>query len=210
MKASRRCEPVDRLRKLQRDRGGRARALPAPCSRSGSSSSNGSPSSSRHRRPTGVGATTSSRPRGTTSSRSACRSASGVPPWPEIPPSTSTPLWRCGRCAICPTETGSRIDASSSASTSPAAQRLQRHKVPIEQGDTEIARTYPGLLTEDLYITAEAEAFVKWHTGQLAASWAKATPQPPRSTPPGAPGSGEPRRCRQRPRLGNPRVTATR
>ena len=31
---------------------------------------------------------------------------------------------------------------------------------------------YPGL-DEDLYITAEAEAFVKWHAGQL--SWAEAT-----------------------------------
>ena len=31
---------------------------------------------------------------------------------------------------------------------------------------------YPGL-DEDLYITAEAEAFVKWHAGQL--TWAQAT-----------------------------------
>ncbi|HZI46032.1 MAG TPA: hypothetical protein VFD53_12465, partial [Ilumatobacter sp.] len=30
---------------------------------------------------------------------------------------------------------------------------------------------YPGL-DEDLYITAEAEAFVKWHAGQL--TWAEA------------------------------------
>jgi hypothetical protein len=41
----------------------------------------------------------------------------------------------------------------------------------IEAGDTEICKTYPGL-DEDLYITAEAEAFVKWHAGQL--SWAEA------------------------------------
>ena len=34
------------------------------------------------------------------------------------------------------------------------------------------AKTYPGL-DEHLYITAEAEAFVKWHAGQL--SWAEAT-----------------------------------
>ncbi len=33
-------------------------------------------------------------------------------------------------------------------------------------------KTYPGL-DEDLYITAEAEAFVKWHAGQL--TWAQAT-----------------------------------
>jgi DNA-binding HxlR family transcriptional regulator len=42
----------------------------------------------------------------------------------------------------------------------------------IERGDTEICKTYPGL-NEDLYITAEAEAFVKWHAGQL--SWVEAT-----------------------------------
>lgn len=41
----------------------------------------------------------------------------------------------------------------------------------IELGDTEICKKYPGL-DEDLYITAEAEAFVKWHAGQL--SWAQA------------------------------------
>ena len=37
------------------------------------------------------------------------------------PPSTSIPSWRCGRCATCSAETGSRTGASSSASTSPAA-----------------------------------------------------------------------------------------
>ena len=42
----------------------------------------------------------------------------------------------------------------------------------IELGDTEICKTYPGL-DEDLYITAEAEAFVKWHAGQI--TWAEAT-----------------------------------
>jgi hypothetical protein len=42
----------------------------------------------------------------------------------------------------------------------------------IELGDTEICKTCPGL-DEDLYITADAEAFVKWHLGQL--SWAHAT-----------------------------------
>jgi DNA-binding HxlR family transcriptional regulator len=42
----------------------------------------------------------------------------------------------------------------------------------IEHGETEICKTYRGL-DEDLYIKAEAEAFVKWHAGQLA--WAQAT-----------------------------------
>jgi DNA-binding HxlR family transcriptional regulator len=41
----------------------------------------------------------------------------------------------------------------------------------IEHGETEICKEYPGL-DEDLYITAEAEAFVKWHAGQL--TWAAA------------------------------------
>jgi DNA-binding HxlR family transcriptional regulator len=50
--------------------------------------------------------------------------------------------------------------------------RRERYWLLIELGDTEICKTYPGL-DEDLYITAEAEAFVKWHAGQL--SWAQAT-----------------------------------
>jgi DNA-binding HxlR family transcriptional regulator len=49
--------------------------------------------------------------------------------------------------------------------------RSERYWVLIELGDTEICKTYPG--PEDLYITAEAEAFVKWHAGQL--TWADAT-----------------------------------
>jgi hypothetical protein len=50
--------------------------------------------------------------------------------------------------------------------------RRKRYWLLIELGDTEICKTYPGL-DEDLYITAEAEAFVKWHAGQL--TWAQAT-----------------------------------
>jgi DNA-binding HxlR family transcriptional regulator len=50
--------------------------------------------------------------------------------------------------------------------------RRERYWLLIELGDTEICKTYPGF-DEDLYITAEAEAFVKWHAGQLA--WAQAT-----------------------------------
>jgi DNA-binding HxlR family transcriptional regulator len=42
----------------------------------------------------------------------------------------------------------------------------------IEHGDAEICKEHPGF-DEDLFITAEAEAFVKWHAGQL--SWAEAT-----------------------------------
>ncbi|MGH7628044.1 MAG: winged helix-turn-helix transcriptional regulator, partial [Gemmatimonadales bacterium] len=50
--------------------------------------------------------------------------------------------------------------------------RRERYWLLIELGDTEICKTYPGL-DEDLCITAEAEAFVKWHAGQL--TWAQAT-----------------------------------
>jgi hypothetical protein len=50
--------------------------------------------------------------------------------------------------------------------------RPEHYWLLIELGDTEICKTYPGL-NEDLYITAEAEAFVKWHAGQL--TWAQAT-----------------------------------
>ena len=50
--------------------------------------------------------------------------------------------------------------------------RRERYWLLIERGDTEICKTSPGL-DEDLCITAEAEAFVKWHAGQL--TWAQAT-----------------------------------
>jgi hypothetical protein len=50
--------------------------------------------------------------------------------------------------------------------------RHQRYWLLIEFGDTEICKTNPGF-EEDLYITAEAEAFVKWHAGQL--TWSLAT-----------------------------------
>jgi hypothetical protein len=49
--------------------------------------------------------------------------------------------------------------------------RRERYWLLIERGETEICKTYPGL-DEDLYITAEAEAFVKWHAGHL--TWAQA------------------------------------
>jgi DNA-binding HxlR family transcriptional regulator len=49
--------------------------------------------------------------------------------------------------------------------------RRERYWLIIELGDTEICKTYPAH-DEDLSITADAEAFVKWHAGQL--SWAEA------------------------------------
>jgi DNA-binding HxlR family transcriptional regulator len=48
----------------------------------------------------------------------------------------------------------------------------ERYWLLIEHGDTEICKTQPGF-DEDLYVTADAEAFTKWHAGQL--TWADAT-----------------------------------
>jgi DNA-binding HxlR family transcriptional regulator len=52
-----------------------------------------------------------------------------------------------------------------------SGRRPERFWLLVERGDTEICKEYPGF-DEDLCITAEAEAFVKWHAGQLA--WAEA------------------------------------
>jgi DNA-binding HxlR family transcriptional regulator len=49
--------------------------------------------------------------------------------------------------------------------------RVERYWLLIELGDTEICKTNPGV-EEDLCITADAEAFIKWHAGQL--TWAQA------------------------------------
>ncbi|WP_068278299.1 winged helix-turn-helix transcriptional regulator [Aldersonia kunmingensis] len=51
-------------------------------------------------------------------------------------------------------------------------RRPERYWLLIEKDDIEICKEYPGL-DEDLYITAEAEAFVKWHAGQQ--TWIEAT-----------------------------------
>jgi DNA-binding HxlR family transcriptional regulator len=50
--------------------------------------------------------------------------------------------------------------------------RSELYWLLIDHGETEICKKFPGF-DEDLYITAEAEAFVKWHAGQL--TWAAAT-----------------------------------
>jgi DNA-binding HxlR family transcriptional regulator len=49
--------------------------------------------------------------------------------------------------------------------------RRERFWLLIEHGDTEICRTSPGL-DDDLCIRADAEAFIRWHAGQLP--WAQA------------------------------------
>jgi hypothetical protein len=51
-------------------------------------------------------------------------------------------------------------------------KRTERYWLLIEFGEAEICKTYSGV-DEDLYVTADAEAFVLWHAGQL--SWGQAT-----------------------------------
>jgi hypothetical protein len=143
---------------------------PVLCSRSGSSNSNGSVWSSRHPSPAGADTTTSSRPRATISSRSASHSASGVRAGSKSLQRTSTPLSLCGRCATRSAGLPDRRVVIRFDFT--GRPHRERYWLLIELGDTEICKTNPGL-DEDLYITAEAEAFVKWHAGQL--TWAQAT-----------------------------------
>jgi DNA-binding HxlR family transcriptional regulator len=50
--------------------------------------------------------------------------------------------------------------------------RSERYWLLIDRGEAEICKTSPGL-DEDLNITADAEAFVKWHSGHL--TWTQAT-----------------------------------
>ena len=50
--------------------------------------------------------------------------------------------------------------------------RRERYWLLIERGDTEICKRSPGI-DEDVLITADAEAFVKWHAGHL--TWAQVT-----------------------------------
>ena len=110
--------------------------------------------------------------RATTSSRSANRSASRGARWLEIAPEHLDPfvaLWSMSERA--PPRPAPQIDASSSASTSPAARTVSATGYS-SSSEHEICKTDPGF-DEDLYITAEAEAFVKWHAGQL--TWAQAT-----------------------------------
>ena len=77
----------------------------------------------------------------------------------------------CTRAVRLPgsTHTARITDESSFAWTSRVARVTSG--TGCYHGDTEICQEYPGL-DEDLYITADAEAFVKWHAGQ--ASWAAA------------------------------------
>jgi DNA-binding HxlR family transcriptional regulator len=55
----------------------------------------------------------------------------------------------------------------------------ERYWLLIEHRETEICKTYSGL-DEDLYITADAEAFVKWHAGQLLGGSNPRLPDPAR------------------------------
>ena len=107
-----------------------------------------------------------------TCSRSARPSASGELVGSRSPPRTSIRSWRCGRCATRSARTASPTGALSFGSDFTGFRPHERYWLLLEHGEAEICKTYPGL-DEDLFITADAEAFVKWHAGQL--SWAEAT-----------------------------------
>jgi DNA-binding HxlR family transcriptional regulator len=122
-------------------------------------------------KPTGRGRRYHSRPPVVTSSRSVRRSASGAR-WLEIAPEHLDPfvaLWSmCNalrRDRLPDRRVVIRFDFT-------GRQRSEVYWLLIEHGETDICKEYPGL-DEDLYITAEAEAFVKWHAGQL--TWAVGT-----------------------------------
>ena len=156
---------------------------PVPCSQSGSSSSNGSVSSSQHPNRTGAGTTASSRLAGH-DLFTVCRSlGEWGARWLEIAPENLDPfvaLWSmCNalrRDRLPDRRVVIRFDflahRSAAREGGTGRPRRERYWLLIELGDTEICKTYPGL-DEDLYITAEAEAFVKWHAGQL--TWVQAT-----------------------------------
>ena len=145
---------------------------PAPCSPSGSSSSNASASSSRHRRLTGRG----HRYQLTSSGHDLFKVCETLGEWGarwlEIAPENLDPfvaLWSmCNalrRDRLPDQRVVIRLDFT-------GFRPHERYWLLLEHGEAEICKTYAGL-DEDLYITADAEAFVKWHAGQL--SWAEAT-----------------------------------
>jgi hypothetical protein len=50
--------------------------------------------------------------------------------------------------------------------------RRERYWLLLERGEAEICKTSPGP-DDDVEVTADADAFVRWHAGQL--TWAQAT-----------------------------------
>ena len=67
----------------------------------------------------------------------------------------------------------------------------ERYWLLLEHGEAEICKTYPGL-DEDLYITADAEAFVKWHAGNSPGPRQPATPGSSSTVPHGSCGPSRP------------------
>ena len=108
--------------------------------------------------------------------------------WLEIAPRTSIRSWRCGRCATLRRDrlperrVVVRLDFT-------GFRPHERYWLLLEHGEAELCKTYPGL-DEDLYVTADAEAFVKWHAGQL--SWAERRATTGSARRPGVAGPGLP------------------
>jgi DNA-binding HxlR family transcriptional regulator len=91
--------------------------------------------------------------------------------WLEIAPEHLDPfvaLWSMGnalrRDRLPPRRVVIRFDFT-------GRPRPERYWLLLEHGEVEICKRYPGF-QEDLFVTAEAEAFVHWHAGRLA--WAQA------------------------------------
>jgi hypothetical protein len=143
---------------------------PARSSPSGSNSSNASALSSRHRRLTGAVTVTSSPAHDLFK---VCQTlGEWGARWLEIAPENLDPY--VARWSMCNALRRDRLpDQRVVIQLDFTGFRPhERYWLLIEHRETEICKTYPGL-DEDLYITADAEAFVKWHAGQL--TWTEAT-----------------------------------
>ena len=91
--------------------------------------------------------------------------------WLEIAPENLDPL--VALCSMCNALRRDRLPNRRVVIRFDFTGRAHRERywLLVEHGDTEICKTSPGL-DDDLCVTAEAEAFVKWHVGQL--TWAQA------------------------------------
>ena len=102
--------------------------------------------------------------------------------WLEIAPQeTSIRSWRCGRCAMRSAVTDSRARRVVVRLDFTGFRAHERYWLLFEHREPEICKTYAGL-DEDLYVTADAEAFVKWHAGSSPGRKQPRLPDPaPRS-----------------------------
>ena len=92
--------------------------------------------------------------------------------WLEIGPQHLDPfvaLWSMCKCLRRERLPGRRLVIRFDFTGRP---RRERYWLLLERGDAEICKTSPGP-DDDLQVMADADAFVRWHAGQL--TWAQAT-----------------------------------